>query len=1042
MKSNSYFFYSFILLIIHYQGISQATIKEEERVFKTYEFSDPDPIPILSENPKIYPYFKYEGYTHTPKDSLWKVVTLENEYIQVSVLPQVGGKVWGAIEKSTGEEFIYRNEVMKFRNISMRGPWTSGGIEFNFGIIGHHPSTATAVDYLTQENQDGSVSCFVGNIDLPSRTQWRVEIRLPADAAYFETRVLWYNPTAQDQSYYNWMTAAAEARDDLVFYCPGDEYLDHPGMNHPWPMDSSGRDLSKYSENNFGSSKSYHVVGVYDDFFGGYYTDKDFGFGHWAPYEEMPGQKLWLWAQSRSGAIWEDLLTDDDGQYIEFQAGRLFNQYSPGVVPNPITQAVFEPGGTDLWREIWFPVKEIGGLTEVSPKGILHLVEQQDSFMVGINALEPGAGVVEVLGPEGELIEQVSFDLKPMDVLTFKLPKTERIHSIQCPALDLVYDRDGTKQIDRPFQMTAPDTEASLFSTENLLRSAREHLKFRSYQLADQMIDSILLVEPGHLDALIAKSELLQRGGLHNQAYETALSALQIDTYHPRANFVAAQCANSLGRELDALEYLGWAARSLAFRAEAYAQISVLYLRQHKYQQALRYARNTLDFNKFHLKARQVLAVVSRLTQNTRSAVRQHQAIAAIDPLNHFPAMEMYLMTRDESAKSTYLAKHRSEFSDQTMMELALLYHSFGLKSEALEVLDLAPQTALVDLWWCFLAKDSQSDQAAKYLAGVKNLDIRYQFPYRVESLPVLKWAAGENNDWQIKYLLALNYWALGRVDEAGELLNAMTPDIDDQVLYLTRASLNQQLGRSTLDDLRRAVLIDKKDWRAWRELMAGLTREATTQEALTAALEAFEIFPNNYSIGMALADLLVQAGQYEHAITTLQGLNVLPFEGASKGRTLWAHAHLGAALAKITQGKNDVALSLLEQGKEWPENLGVGQPYDPDLRRFNYLHAYLRKSDKRSRQKLLQDVFRQTLTQKKQDDLDQVLALLAVRRFDSGRDMEVFLENQDRETMIGQWMLAMVDRDLQAIADIESQGGVLFSGLNYELLKQIALLQ
>ena len=83
---------------------------------------------------------------------------MENKHIEVYVLPQAGGKVWGAIDKSNGEEFIYRNEVMKFRNISLRGPWTSGGIEFNFGVIGHTPSTATPVDYITRRNSDGSVT--------------------------------------------------------------------------------------------------------------------------------------------------------------------------------------------------------------------------------------------------------------------------------------------------------------------------------------------------------------------------------------------------------------------------------------------------------------------------------------------------------------------------------------------------------------------------------------------------------------------------------------------------------------------------------------------------------------------------------------------------------------------------------------------------------------------------------------------------------------------------------------------------------------------
>ena len=171
----------------------------------------------------------------------------------------------------------------------MRGPWTSGGIEFNFGLIGHHPSTATPVDYVIQENEDGSVSCIVGNIDLPSRTQWRVKINLPKDYAGFFTEAVWYNPTSLHQSYYNWMSAAAPATNDLEFFTPGNAYLEHSGESKNWPINENGKNLSKYNQNNFGPSKSYHVVGELNDFFGGYYKNSRYGYGHWGNYEDIPG---------------------------------------------------------------------------------------------------------------------------------------------------------------------------------------------------------------------------------------------------------------------------------------------------------------------------------------------------------------------------------------------------------------------------------------------------------------------------------------------------------------------------------------------------------------------------------------------------------------------------------------------------------------------------------------------------------------------------------------------------------------------------------
>ena len=105
-------------------GPPRATIREEVRSIETYPFSDPNPVPILARDPRLYPYHSFDGYAAESEPREWTVVTLENEWIELFVLPEVGGKVWGAVVKETGHEFIYRNEVLKFRNIALRGPWT------------------------------------------------------------------------------------------------------------------------------------------------------------------------------------------------------------------------------------------------------------------------------------------------------------------------------------------------------------------------------------------------------------------------------------------------------------------------------------------------------------------------------------------------------------------------------------------------------------------------------------------------------------------------------------------------------------------------------------------------------------------------------------------------------------------------------------------------------------------------------------------------------------------------------------------------------
>ena len=230
----------------------QATVREEKRVFPTYMFSGPDPSPIMTRSSmwgrglRLYPYFSFDNLSYTAKDQAWNVVRMENPYIEALIMPDEGGKLIGATEKSTKNEFIYLNHVRKFRHIALRGPWTSGGVELNFGVVGHTPATATPVDYVVRKNADGSVSCFVGNMDLPSRTHWRVEFRMPPDKAYIEVRSLWYNPQPLNQSYYVWMNAANRLTKDLEFIFPGTAHIGHNYSvpSRPWPITADGRNLA------------------------------------------------------------------------------------------------------------------------------------------------------------------------------------------------------------------------------------------------------------------------------------------------------------------------------------------------------------------------------------------------------------------------------------------------------------------------------------------------------------------------------------------------------------------------------------------------------------------------------------------------------------------------------------------------------------------------------------------------------------------------------------------------------------------------------
>ena len=932
-----------------------ARISEETRVIDTYPFSEPDPIPILASDPRLYPYHAFRGYSVTSEPREWKVVKLENDLIEVFVLPEAGGKVWGAVVKETGHEFIYRNEVMKFRDIALRGPWTSGGIEFNFGVIGHTPATATPVDYLVRENADGSVSCFVGAMDLPSRTHWRVEIRLPPDRGYFETRALWYNPTPLEQPYYNWMTAAAFAQDDLELYVPGGSYLEHSGRERAWPEDEAGRFLPLYRNNRFGGHKSYHVVGELNDFFGGYYRDDGYGWGHWARYEDMPGQKMWLWALSRQGGVWEDLLTDTDGQYVEFQAGRLLVQYSPGEHVNPVTQAAFDPLSASAWTETWFPLEGTGGLSDASREGAMHVELGDGVLRVAINAFGDMTDTLRIW--EGErLIENRVVDLvalEPYEVMIADLASDLPVR-VQLPGLDLDYTTGSRdRALSRPFE-TDPDAWGSIPEADRLVYQARELAKGRRYGEARALFEEAAGQEPWNRGALLGLADLALRSARYEEGLEHARRALQLDTYDAAANFVAGNLYRALGRDMDARDAFGWSARAVAFRAASYVRLSEVMVGVGRWGEAKRYAELALDFDRESVPAWQLLAIAGRLSVDREGAERALAALLDIDPLHHFVLAERHLADREGASAEALLGALQSEYPGQTLLEMAVRYAGLGLRDDALSILQLAsdgsggPQTEsrgpragsddlrrgrdgpVLRAWRAFLGADPTG------LADPGDLD--FAFPFRPETLPVLRWASEESDHWGWRYLLGQNLWALERKDEAAQLLASLGGVADYGPAYAALGRLVRERGGDPGLVFQRAVEYDP-DSRILRvELIRSLLDEERWLAALRASARAREIFPGDFNLDLLHARALIRLGGYLEAIEVLASTHVLPSENARESHLLYELAHVGAALDELDAGNQEGARGHLESALLWPESLGQGRPYDPDERLVRFL--------------------------------------------------------------------------------------------------------
>ncbi len=914
------------LISCNLHGVAQqnTVVREYKKVFTTYPFSDPDPVPKPSS--KIYPYFRFDGFTDKPVQKEWKVVELENDFIRIMILPEVGGKIWSATEKSTGKDFIYYNHVIKFRDIAMRGPWTSGGIEANYGIIGHTPGCATPVDYTIVKKDDGSVSCVIGLLDLLTRTSWCLDINLPKDKAYVTTSSFWSNTTALEQPYYTWMNTGIKAAGNLEFVYPGNHYLGHEGEHSDWPINKkNGRDLRFYENNNFGGYKSYHVFGKYTDFFGGYWHMDEFGMARYSTHDDKAGKKIWIWGLSQQGMIWEKLLTDTDGQYVEVQSGRFFNQSAENSMLTPFKHRSFAPYQSDAWTEYWFPVKQTKGFVKANPYGTLNIKQEEGWLKIYFSPLQQLDNNLEIFDNDRSIYTRY-ISLRPMVLFADSIKVVAKKNKLRLTlGGDKMVWNSGPEEGDlqRPLE-TPKDFDNN--SVYGLYLQGKNYIGFRDYVKAEEKLSACLSKDPNYAPALCDIAALKIRQFKNVEARINAARALSINTYDPAANYYYALASLYLGDLTDAKDGFDIAAADGAFRTAAYTQLAKIYCISKDEARAFEYAEKSLLSNQNNIEGLQVLAVIYRHLKNEAGAAAILNRIIAIDPLNHFADFEKYCWGNSLQAKTAFTTNIRSELPQQTFLELGIWYYRLHCNDEALNVFSMAQPNAEILYWKAFLLNQP---------VELDKIKTATDFPFREETAEVLQSLIDKNTSsaqWLLKYHLALIYWNRNELLQAKALFIECANIPGDPNFYAARAALLNDNAKGGEEDLQQAIKIDPQQWRYPKLLAEHFIAQKEYAKALVIAETFYKAHPGNYLMGMLYARTVLLNKKYAEADAFLSRLTILPFEGATAGRQLYHEAKLMQAVQAIKLQQYKKALRLIESAKLWPDNLGVGKPYQQDI--------------------------------------------------------------------------------------------------------------
>ena len=973
------------------RSFSPVSVSREDVVLPTYEPAPPDRNPMFLEkrvyqgsSGKVYPLPFTDRIAEKPEPRAWKAVHLENDFIRVMILPELGGRIHVGQDKTNGYDFFYRQEVIKPALVGLAGPWISGGVEFNWPQH-HRPSTFMPADARVERHPDGAVTVWLSEHDPMARMKGMHGVTLYPDRAYIELRARVYNRTPHVQTFLWWANVATRVHERYQSFFPRDvSYVadhakramsrfpladgsyygvDYAARRRKQPAKNArasnsldighsslgisaprADDLSWYA--NIPVPTSYMAMGSSEDFFGGYDHAAEAGLVHVTNHHISPGKKQWTWGNHSFGHAWDRNLTDPDARgeyapYIELMAG-VYTDNQPDF-------SFLQPGETKTWSQYWYPIQKIGPAHQANLHAAVSLHVRDGKARVGVSPARPLPGALVTLSHKGKTLAAFTRDLAPgaplLEVVPLPRGATETDLALR------VHDADGT-----PLLNYAPQVSG----------------------LSSQLSDSVppAATEPP-MPADVASNDELYVTGLHLDQYRHATrhpehywrEALRRDPGDSRCHTALGKWHLRRGEFADAERHLRAAISRLTFRnpnpydGEPHYQLGL----------TLRYQG----------KAAEAYAAFYKATWNQAWAGAAYHAIAEID------------CTRGDWALALTHLDHALRHAADNLRALALrvlVLRRLGRAAEADAALAAARALDPLDAWLHHLA--SPKDNSFPFDAQIR-LDVAHDYvragfyaealalltdaptasgnPADLGSAPLLAytaaWIAGLSGDTAARrrHLVAArkaspDYCFPARLEEILVLEAALAVDAKDgrAAFYLGHLLYDRRRHAEAIERWRAATRHDPKNAVAWRCLGLGafnilgkpaLARAAYEKAFAAAPADARLLYERDQlwkRLGVAPAkrlrelekhaDLVAarddlniefcalqnQVGRPEKALPIISTRRFQPWEGG-EGQALGQHVRTHQLLARraLASGDGAEAVRLLEVALTAPSNLG-----------------------------------------------------------------------------------------------------------------------
>lgn len=924
----------------------------------------------------VYPYPVIEKIEDEKVDREYIGLFLENEYLKIMILPQLGGRIQMAWDKIRERHFVYYNQVIKPALVGLTGPWISGGIEFNWPQH-HRPSTFLPVDYSLQENADGSKTVLVNEVEIMFRTRGTAGFTLYPGKAYLEISGRLYNRTHFPQTFLWWANPAVKVNDQYQSVFPPDVHavFDHGKRDvSSFPIAKGvyykvnyapGTDISRYST--IPVPTSYMAIRSRYDFMGGYEHDTEAGILHVANHHISPGKKQWTWGNGDFGHAWDRNLTDQDGPYIELMTG-VFTDNQPDF-------SWLQPNEEKTFSQYFMPYSKAGMVKNATREAMVNMEPQQDRVRVCVYVTAVYLKArIRLLHKEKELFDE-TVDLSPAVPYESLIPLPEALSGKLTDAATgrtttayqqlriEVRDQDGNRLVDwepeaetekevPPAATAAPLPETLPTNEELYLHGLHlEQYRHATYDPRDYYLEA-LKRDPGDVRNNNALGLWYLRRARFAEAEPYFRKAIERITMR-NPNPYDGEPYYNLGCSLkfqskfeEAYEAFYKATWNAAWQDSAFFELARIDAIRKNYGEALRLTEQALSRNFHSPQIRHLKALLLRKTGRTDQARKWLDESLAIDTFNYGCRFEKYLLlleTGQPAGAEEELRRMKSLIRNQstTYIEYSIDYVHAGLFREAGRLLQEYEGGSLPDPMvayykgWCAV-KTQDVKTAQNHFLTASRGPARPSFPNRVEDVLVLQAALELQPDdarawynlgnlWYDKrqYPEAINCWEQSAKADPG------FPTVHRNLSLAYHNKLKEK--DKAIKALERAFALDRNDARVLMELDQLYKLTNYPLEKRFDLLETYRhVVEQRDDLYLEKVTLLNQLGRFEEARELLAARHFHPWEGG-EGKTVgqFLICHMELAKQALLNDDPERALDLLAATEKYPENLGEGKLYN-----------------------------------------------------------------------------------------------------------------